>query len=220
MSWTMPKGIEVTMPTQSQRFVLLDRDGVINRRVMGGYVTSWGQFEFLPGALEGLRLLAEHGYAALVISNQACVGKKLLTVSDLEMITHRFMMEAALAGGNIAQVYYCVHLAEERCSCRKPEPGLIHRAQLDYGFTPRDTFFIGDSPGDIAAAANAGCESIFLRRQAFLERREADERSLPVASNLYEAAEIVLERQRKVTAWLQSPSQPDGRLRSLHSSHN
>ncbi|MGA2811945.1 MAG: HAD-IIIA family hydrolase [Candidatus Acidiferrum sp.] len=208
------------MPTQPQRFVLLDRDGVINRRVLGGFVTSWGQFEFLPRALEALRLLAEHGYASLVISNQACVGKKLLTVSDLEMITHRFMTEVALAGGNIAQVYYCVHLAEDRCSCRKPEPGLIYRAQLDYGFVPRDTFFVGDSLGDVAAAASAGCQSVFVRREAFLERRETAERSLTVASNLYEAAEIVIERQRQGDAWLQSPSQPDARLRSLHASHN
>src|SRR5262245_54601904 len=98
-----------------KRYVLLDRDGVINRRVPSGYVTAWDHFQFLPGALDGLRLFAEHRYTALIISNQPCVGLGLLSANDLESITRRFLLEVALAGGNVGQVYYCKHREEDRC---------------------------------------------------------------------------------------------------------
>lgn len=192
------------MANQSQRYVLLDRDGVVNRRVMGGYVTSWEQFEFLPRALEALRFLAEHGYAALVISNQACVGQRLLTTAQLESITRRFLTEVALAGGNIKQVYYCVHQAKDNCACRKPKPGSIHRAQLDYGFEAQSTYFVGDSPEDMRAAARAGCPAVLVRRDAFLESRAPRGTTPMVASSLYEAATMIVAREALGTLWPQS----------------
>jgi D-glycero-D-manno-heptose 1,7-bisphosphate phosphatase len=182
------------MNTNKRRYVLLDRDGVINRRLPGGCVTSWAQFEFLPRVLHALRLLAENGFAALVISNQAGVGKGLLSSKELNGITQRFLLETALSGGDIAQVYYCCHTTEERCGCRKPQPGLIARAQLEYDFNPEETFFVGDSPSDLRAAAAAGCPSIEIRRGAFLDPYPRGEAMALVASSLYEAAEMILER--------------------------
>jgi len=72
-------------------FVLLDRDGVINQRIVGGYVTCWDKFIFLPGALGGLRLLTEKNYHVAVVSNQAGVGKGLMTAADLQEITRKFV---------------------------------------------------------------------------------------------------------------------------------
>jgi D-glycero-D-manno-heptose 1,7-bisphosphate phosphatase len=204
------------MPSRPPHYVLLDRDGVINRRVQGGYVTRWEQFEFLPRALDALRLFAEKGYECLVISNQACVGRKLLTVAGLETITRRFMLEVALAGGNIRQVYYCMHLPEDLCSCRKPQPGMIHRARLDYGFVASETFFVGDSLEDLQAAASAGCHAVLVRRDAFLEKHNA----LTVTSNLYEAAETVIAQQTTGHGWLQVPSAMDASNHSFRGQQN
>jgi D-glycero-D-manno-heptose 1,7-bisphosphate phosphatase len=193
-----------TVPNELQRYVLLDRDGVINRRILGGYVTSWKEFEFLPRALEALQYLAVHGYAALVISNQACVGKNLLTIARLESITQRFLTEVALAGGNIKQVYYCVHMPKDDCNCRKPKPGSIQRAQLDFAFVSQTTYFVGDSPEDIQAAGSAGCPAVLVRRDAFLETRLPREVSTMVASNLYEAATMIVARQTRNAGWPES----------------
>ena len=104
-------------------FVLLDRDGVINRRIIGGYVTCWEEFIFLPRALEGLRLLTEKNYQVAVVSNQAGVGKGLMTAADLQEITHKFIQDVEAHGGRICSVYYCTHRVEDNCSCRKPKPG-------------------------------------------------------------------------------------------------
>jgi D-glycero-D-manno-heptose 1,7-bisphosphate phosphatase len=183
------------MSAARKRYVLLDRDGVINQRMPGGYVTSWNQFQFLPRVLEGLRLLADRGYTAIILSSQACVGEGLLSSKDLDVITHRFMLEVALSGGNIAQVYYCRHSPQDECGCRKPRAGLFRRAQLEHRFSPETTYFVGDCPGDWRAADDAGCPMILIRRTSFLEVRCVHEESPIVACNLYEAAELILASQ-------------------------
>lgn len=144
------------------RFVLLDRDGVINHRIAGGYVTAWEQFAFLPGALEGLRLLTQRNYQLLVLSNQQGVGKGLMTAADLQEITRKFLEAVASQGGRIRGVYYCPHRAEDDCPCRKPKPGLLLNAQAEHHFAFADTFLIGDSESDLRAAQAVGCPAIMV----------------------------------------------------------
>ena len=144
------------------RFVLLDRDGVINQRIVGGYVTCWDKFIFLPGALEGLRLLTERNYHVAVVSNQAGVGKGLMTAADLQKITRTFLEEVAAQGGRIRSVYYCTHRAEDDCQCRKPKPGLLLEAQAEHHFSFQETFLIGDSESDLLAAQAVGCPAIMV----------------------------------------------------------
>ena len=143
-------------------FVLLDRDGVINQRVVGGYVTCWEEFVFLPGALEGLRRLTEGDCHVIVVSNQAGVGKGLMTNADLQEITREFVAAVEAHGGRLRHVYYCTHRAEDDCPCRKPKPGLLLNAQAEYHFDFKDTFLIGDSESDLRAAQAVGCPAILV----------------------------------------------------------
>ena len=143
-------------------FVLLDRDGVINRRIVGGYVTCWEKFVSLPDALEALLLLTVNNYHVIVVSNQAGVGKGLMTAADLEEITSKFIEKVAAHGGRIRSVYYCTHRAEDGCECRKPKPGLLRRAQAEHHFDFERTFLIGDTESDLLAAHAAGCPAIMV----------------------------------------------------------
>jgi D-glycero-D-manno-heptose 1,7-bisphosphate phosphatase len=154
-------------------FVLLDRDGVINQRIVGGYVTCWEKFVFLPGVLDALRLLHEKDYHAIVVSNQQGVGKGLMSAADLEEITRKFIAEVEAQGGRIHGVYYCTHRAQEDCPCRKPKPGLLLRAQAEHHFAFEDTFFIGDAESDLLAARAVGCPAIMVSDTppAALEKR-------------------------------------------------
>jgi histidinol-phosphate phosphatase family protein len=147
-----------------ERFVLLDRDGVINQRIVGGYVTAWEQFAFLPGALEGLRLLTQKNFQLIVVSNQQGVGKGLMTAASLQEITRKFLEAVAAQGGRIRDVYYCTHRAEDGCSCRKPKPGLLLKAQAEHHFAFEDTFLIGDSESDLLAAHAVGCPAIMVSK--------------------------------------------------------
>jgi D-glycero-D-manno-heptose 1,7-bisphosphate phosphatase len=183
------------MKRQRERAVLMGRDGVINRRVGRGFVQNWEQFEFLPGALEGLRVLAENGYKVLVVSKEESVGKGLLSQNELDRLTRRMLLEVALDGGKIEQVYYCMHAPSEVCHCRTPRIGLLRQAMAEHGLYAEDTSFVSDVGEDLEAAWQAGCSGILLRRDAFLrsgnpENGEREE----IACDLREAAERIVNR--------------------------
>jgi histidinol-phosphate phosphatase family protein len=179
------------------RFVLLDRDGVINRRIPNGYVTSWAQFEFLPRALEALRLLVENNHSAIVISNQACVGKGLLTPEGLDAITGRFLAEVQKYGGRIDGIYYCPHRIEDGCGCRKPKPGLLVQAQRDFGFSFPETFMVGDSENDLLAAQQVGCPALLISDRGTNANAQWPYPPRAVVRDLYSAVLFILERRKR-----------------------
>lgn len=137
----------------------LDRDGIINERPAAHtYVQQWQDFRFRPGAIEMLQGLAAEGYALAVVSNQQGIGKGLMTQAAVHDIHERMKTELATHGVTLAGVFVCPHLADRRCFCRKPEPGLIHRALNELPFLvdlPRSAI-IGDAPGDVTAGRAAG----------------------------------------------------------------
>jgi D-glycero-D-manno-heptose 1,7-bisphosphate phosphatase len=180
------------MDESGLRYILLDREGVISRHHSNGSARGWDAFEFLPRALEALRLLAVNHYAGIVISRQSCDNDGPQSSSELDTITRRFLLEVALSKGHITQVYYCRHFDEEGCSCYKPNSGLIARARADHGFLSEETYFIGEKEFALEAAAAAGCPCIRIQRDAFLQTETPDEEQYKVASNLYEVAERIL----------------------------
>lgn len=142
--------------------ILLDRDGVINRRIPGGYVTIWDEFVFLPGALGAIRKLTDGGLKVIVVSNQAAVGKGLIEKTRLAEITDQFVRQVEQNGGKIHGIYYCLHRSDDGCECRKPAPGLLLQAQREHSFEFREALMIGDSESDVAAARRVGCASILV----------------------------------------------------------
>jgi D-glycero-D-manno-heptose 1,7-bisphosphate phosphatase len=181
------------LPRMARRsFVLLDRDGTINRKVEGGYVTSWADFEFLPGALEGLAGLTDAGFGLVVVTNQAAVGKGLVSPAELDAIHDAMAASIQQAGGRLARVYVCPHVAGAGCACRKPRPGLLHRAATELGLDLARTYMVGDSPADVEAGLAAGCPTILLESG----RRDLDSaspwRPRHVARDLAAAARLIL----------------------------
>ncbi len=138
--------------------LILDRDGVLNRRPpRADYVRHPDALEWLPGALDGMRLLARAGYRLLVVSNQAGVARGAMTEADLRAIEERMAAEAVAAGGRIERFYDCPHDWDAGCACRKPKPGLLFQAQRDFALDLSRTLFIGDDDRDGQAAEAAGC---------------------------------------------------------------
>lgn len=176
----------------ASNFVLLDRDGIINRRIPLGYVTSWNQFIFLPGVLEGLRRLTGAGISTVVVSNQAGVGKGVMPRSALDRITRRFVHKVRAHGGSIAGVYYCPHRKEEHCKCRKPQPGLLIQAQRHYHFNFAETWLIGDSISDLIAAERAGCRAILVSGNPAGFLKDSARSPQLIVPDFLSAVEIVL----------------------------
>jgi D-glycero-D-manno-heptose 1,7-bisphosphate phosphatase len=141
-----------------QPTVLLDRDGVLNERPpRAQYVRGPDEFRWLPGAREALRLLHEAGYRVIVVSNQAGIGRGVMTEGDLAALHAWVGSEARAAGGRIDAFYHCPHDWNAGCDCRKPAPGLLFQAQRDFHLDLTRTPFIGDDPRDGEAASRAGC---------------------------------------------------------------
>ena len=175
------------------KHILLDRDGVINRRILKGYVTSWEQFEFLPQVLDALRHLTESGYSVIVVSNQACVSKGLTSSETLADITLRFVEEVKRNGGYIDGVYYCPHQDDDGCECRKPKPGLLLQAQREHRFAFADTFLVGDSQRDLMAACLVGCRAILVgAAEANVDIQEWSSHLEAIVPDLYAAVQLIL----------------------------
>jgi D-glycero-D-manno-heptose 1,7-bisphosphate phosphatase len=143
--------------------IILDRDGVLNEKApRANYVRNWGEFKWLPGAKESLRLLKEAGFRVIIVSNQAGINRGAMAEDDLFDIHRRMVKEAEQAGGRIDAIYYCPHDWEEGCECRKPKPGMLFQAQHDFNLDLSRTLFIGDDERDGQAAEAAGCLSALV----------------------------------------------------------
>lgn len=140
--------------------IFLDRDGIINERVVGDYVREWKQFRFVAGIKKLILELSKLGIPIIVVSNQSGVGKGLMRESTLRAMTRRFVSEFAEAGGRIDAVYYCPHTPDEACSCRKPQAGLLLEAAREWNIDLGRSVLIGDSISDIEAARRAHCRAV------------------------------------------------------------
>lgn len=149
--------------------VFLDRDGVINRKMpSGAYVERWEQFEFLPGAIEALRLLAAAGIRAVVVTNQRGVALGRMTMADVDDIHRLMQAELGVHAAACAAVLVCPH-EEGTCECRKPALGLFRQAQeLLPGIDIERSVVVGDSADDLLAGNRLDCPSYLVADDAGL----------------------------------------------------
>jgi D-glycero-D-manno-heptose 1,7-bisphosphate phosphatase len=143
------------------RHVILDRDGVLNEEAPHA-VTRPEQWVWIPGSLDALALLTRAGVQLSVATNQASIGRGLLSWDSLSAIHERMRAEARGAGAMINAVFVCPHTPEEACNCRKPAPGLIRTAMTVAKIPANETLLIGDDGRDLEAAAAAGVEGALV----------------------------------------------------------
>jgi D-glycero-D-manno-heptose 1,7-bisphosphate phosphatase len=149
---------------QHKKIILLDRDGVINQKpAEHDYVKNWGEFTFLPGAVEALKLLTENGYDIFIITNQRGIARGMMEENALGEIHQSMIAELAQHGARIKQIYHCPHDIDDNCDCRKPKPGLLFKAAGDYDFDLTKALFIGDSEQDRLAGEAADCPTVILK---------------------------------------------------------
>ncbi|MCK5450480.1 MAG: HAD family hydrolase [Candidatus Omnitrophica bacterium] len=151
----------------SNKYVFIDRDGVINKDPEGctkcGYVSLLEEVDILPGVSEAIKKLTDAGYKSVIISNQQGVGKGYFSEESLKMVTDKMLSIVEKDGGKISGIYYCTHTKEEDCSCRKPKEGLFYIAQKELGIPDfKDKFYIGDTERDMVAGKKVGLESILV----------------------------------------------------------
>lgn len=144
-----------------KRYVVLDRDGTII--VERHYLSDPEQVELIPGTGQGLRQLREMGLGLVVITNQSGIGRGYFDEERLTLIHQRMIELLEAEGVSLDGIYFCPHRPEEECTCRKPQPGLLHLAAEKIGFDPQSCFVIGDKASDIELGKQVEATTFLLR---------------------------------------------------------
>lgn len=141
--------------------VFLDRDGVLNRD-SDAFIKTPDELHLFPGAAAAVARLNAAGYAVVIVTNQSGIGRGILTEADLTAIHAKLREEMTAAGATITGIEYCPHAPEAGCDCRKPLPGMLHRAATRYSLDLARSWMVGDRPDDIRAGRAAGTCTILV----------------------------------------------------------
>lgn len=182
--------------------IFLDRDGVINENVNSGYVSSIHYLKFIEGSLEAIARLSKLDAKIFIVTNQAAIGRGLMTSARLTSINSNILANVEASGGRIDGVYVCPHTPEYGCPCRKPFGGLGKQAIKDHNIKESTRkIVIGDHPSDLQMGISMGADDLMLVKSG----RYADAiREMPMYvrmigyseyNNLAEAVDNIVETQ-------------------------
>jgi D-glycero-D-manno-heptose 1,7-bisphosphate phosphatase len=156
----------------SRPCLFLDRDGVINVKPPdGGYVCSWAEFRLIPAVVDWIRLFNTAGFLVVVVTNQRCVARGLVTPDVLADIHRRMTAELTARSARIDDILVCPH-EEGTCECRKPRPGLVREAQRRWDIDLSRSLLIGDSESDRLLAANCGLRFLLAHDGRIVESND------------------------------------------------
>lgn len=170
------------MKFDSSWTLFLDRDGVINERLINDYVKTVDQFKFIDGVLDAMPVFNRIFGQIVVVTNQQGIGKGLMTAEDLYAIHARMLNSIRDRGGRIDAVYHCPELAGTKAECRKPNTGMAHQAQMEF---PEIDFskslMVGDSESDMEFGQQLGMTCAFIGND---ERYDSYESLIHVARRI------------------------------------
>ena len=139
--------------------VFFDRDGIVNESPGPGYVERVQDFHLIGAFVEALKLVRAKGYKAVVITNQRCIARGIVSVQTLEQIHMHLAGQLKKHGLTLDALYVCPHNNNE-CTCRKPHPGMLLQAAAEQQIDLSSSWMIGDHETDVEAGRRAGCRTI------------------------------------------------------------
>jgi D-glycero-D-manno-heptose 1,7-bisphosphate phosphatase len=190
-----PQQSRLTAPiarNPNRRAVFLDRDGTVVEDV--GYLTDPSQLKLLPGVVDGIRLLQDQ-FLIVIVTNQSAIARGLLDEDGLLSIHQELATALYRRGAFLDAIYACPHHPHRaQCHCRKPQPGMLLRARDDFDIRLGSSFMIGDKGSDIVAGQQGGvAATILIASRRTDSGLPPDIRPTYVASNLFEAAQLILD---------------------------
>ena len=178
----------------AQAYVLLDRDGVINQD-SDDYIKTPDEWRPIPGSIEAITLLNEHGYKVIVITNQSGLARGMYDLDTLEQIHAKMLRLCKNHNGQIEAIFFCPHLPDDGCTCRKPETGLLEQFSNQYQVDLNNIYFVGDTLKDIQAGRRVNAQPLLVKTGKGL-RTIADNPKIdvPIFKDLYHAAQYIITR--------------------------
>lgn len=177
-----------------KRAVFLDRDGTIN--IEKNYLYQSSEWEWIPGAIDAIKLLNENNFLVVVVSNQSGIARKMYGSDDVYRLHGWVSQELAKSEAWIDRYYFCPHHPEfgsvRDCECRKPRIGMFTKAADDLGIAFNHSWMIGDKIIDMDAGRSAGANTIMvLTGHGAIEAKEVSSDQL-VVSDVLEAVRVLL----------------------------
>lgn len=178
----------------SERFVILDRDGVINED-SDAYIKSADEWVPIPGSIEAIARLTRAGLDVYVATNQSGLARGLFDEPTLSEMHDKMCALVEENGGHIRGIAFCPHGPDEGCDCRKPAPGLVRQIEQMAGRSANQAWFVGDTSKDILAARQTGAKPVLVRTgkgERTLEKGEHLD-GVSVVDDLRQATDLILE---------------------------
>ncbi len=179
------------------KILILDRDGVINED-SEAFIKSPDEWQPLPGSIDAIAQLYEHGFTIAVATNQSGIGRGLITQSNLDAIHEKMRDAVQDAGGDITTIAYCPHRPEDYCDCRKPQSGLFDEIANTLCVDLEGAWVVGDSLRDLQAGMARGCTPLLVRTgkgaqtESLLDENPEGFEDLPIFDDLAEAADYLI----------------------------
>jgi D-glycero-D-manno-heptose 1,7-bisphosphate phosphatase len=164
------------------KLVILDRDGTINED-SPEYIKSPAEWRPIKGSLEGIARLTQADYRIVVCTNQSGIARGKLDTRTLFAIHDTLLRALAPLGGRIDAFFFCPHLAEAGCQCRKPQPGMLLEVGRRFNVALDDVYMVGDTQRDVEAAAAAGARPVLVLTGN--GRKTRDEGKLPAGTQVF-----------------------------------
>lgn len=138
--------------------VFLDRDGTII--VDKVYLNDPDAVEFIDGVKEGLKKLVSLGFKLVIVTNQSGIARGLVSIENLNLIHKKIQEELGAEGVEVFKIYYCPHLPQDNCDCRKPKLGMIK--EIEHLIDKEKSFVVGDKETDVEFGKNLGIKTILI----------------------------------------------------------
>jgi D-glycero-D-manno-heptose 1,7-bisphosphate phosphatase len=155
--------IGVTRSAGLRSAVFLDRDGTINEE--RGYLREPEAVTILPTVCEALALLNALKIPVIIVTNQSALGRGLMSKAEFYAVSAALWRALQACNVHYDALYYCPHTPDRvpLCTCRKPRPGLLLQAAVDFNLDLSRSYIIGDKQSDLEAGHAAGCHAILVR---------------------------------------------------------
>lgn len=137
--------------------IFIDRDGTLIEEV--NYLSRVEDLRLFPSTADAIKLFKEKDFLVIVVTNQSGIGRGIYTDADMHAVHDAIQLQL---DGAIDAFYFCPHLPDADCKCRKPGLGMINSARSDLEIDMENSWMVGDKKIDVETGVNAGIKTAFV----------------------------------------------------------
>ena len=176
-----------------QKFIILDRDGVINFD-SPEYIKSPNEWKPIPNSIKAIKILTDNDFNIIVITNQSAINRGLMSYEAFTRINMKMLDMVTKAGGSIHAILYCPHTPSENCGCRKPKNGLFEKFKNNNSIDLKNSWMIGDKFTDVEFGKTSNLNTILFDPSLEYEKETQNHYH---AGNYLTIKKIIIENEKR-----------------------